>query len=114
MKREKFDLFSVTYIMVIVAIIAGVFIRLCVAEPLISHAQGKVNVATSTDVVATPTDVDTTLYLSYEMGNTPFANIQELLLSIRNILLMFFGFWFLTWAYSRMKIVIRLFYKKRR
>lgn len=100
--------------MVAFAIVSGLFVRFTIT----SHAQG--NIATSLDVTEVTTedilhtDTDATLYLSSKYDSATIGDIYSMLLSIRNVLIMFFGFWFMAWVWVRMKVFIKLLYRGKR
>lgn len=98
--------------MMVFALIFGLFAK----NVIVSKAAAP---ATPSDVVATATDpldsgYDNSDYLTYPGIEGQPMQIAQLLLSIRNILLMFFGFWFLTWTFARMKTVLKMFYGRKR
>lgn len=102
MKYKK--IFICTMIMVTLSIFAGFAVRYTIT----SHASGLIATTTDVDVA---TDTDVSLYLSHKYDTASMGDIYSILLSIRNVLIMFFGFWFLTWVWQRMKIFIKLLYR---
>lgn len=111
MNEYKKILFCVG-LMLTFAVVFGFMVR----GALASKAQGLATQTDSTQVTvatpATPTDsgFDEHVYMTSQSVPGGALQISQLLLSIRNILLMFFGFWFLTWCFARMKVILKLFY----
>lgn len=113
MRTETKRIVCIVLGMCVFALAFGLFCKKFFLEV---HAQGLATptsvVATGSDTVATPSDVDTSLYLSYDRGPGIFNDIYEMLLSIRNVLVMFFGFWFLTWVFQRFKVIMQMLYRR--
>lgn len=116
-KDSRFLVVKLLAFGIVFAVIAGIA---CRAALLTVRAAGPdqeatTEVATDTDSsTATPTDaVDRHPYLSQNSINGDSMSMMDLLLSIRNILIVFLFFEFFKWAHSIIKGVIIGFHKKR-
>lgn len=100
---------------IVFAFVAGIA---CRAALVTVHAAAPSETTTEA-VTATPSDatssdaVDRHPYLSQNSINGDTMSMLDLLLSIRNVLVVFLMFEFLKWAHSILKGVINGFHKKR-
>lgn len=115
-KDSRFMIVKFLAFGIILAIIAGLACRVALLKV---HAAAldrdtPSEIATNTDSIATPTDVvDKHPYLSQNSINGDTMSVIDILLSIRNILIVFLFFEFFKWAHSIIKGVIIGFHKKR-
>ena len=120
MNENKYWLVKIFVFGIIFAMVFGTLARMAIKTV---HAAAPETAAVATSGDATPTDLqvatstdpqaDKHPYLSQNSVNGDTMTIADLLLSIRNILIMFMFFEILKWGHQVLKGVITGFHKRR-
>lgn len=98
------DTIILLFVACLVALIAGLSFR-----PLVSKASDQEHIATSSDtpvVVSTSSDAGSVDRSPYLTNDVVLLQTNDLLLSIRNILVCIWGSMIVFWTYARMKAII--------
>lgn len=126
MSETKKNIRFVCIVAFSVAVVCGLFLRFCVvsraaedtdpatteaAAPDPATTEAAVPDPATSEETATGSDAlpDIRKYMAIEntSGFNDLQQIYNMLLSIRNVLLLFFAFWFLTWTHARITAIVR-------